>query len=375
MSGNPRTDSLGRALLKVVWQAPIWAIPFALFFGTLFGDSFKGYVGAYKISLVFALTIRLTLIALEFGIRRRMRRDGRRGLSFPVEAALILSSSVLASYLAAFIVDRTLMPGFLGSPRMFAVNGMFAFLFTVLIAGIAYAIHFYNESLARARAVEAIRAELAQAELRALKAQVQPHFLFNTLNTIAALIPTDPRAAEEMTTRLAEVFRYALSSSERETAPLSEELAFARGYLDIERARFGNRLAVVTEIEPGLEHVLVPSLLLQPVVENAVRHGIAPRPEGGTIRLQAAREGSRLRLTVEDDGPGIDPAAVARLSGATTETPRAPGGRGFGLFSVRERLRANGSSDALTIESPPGGGTRVSLRLPLSPVPTPRSSS
>jgi signal transduction histidine kinase len=364
------TDSLGRSLWKAVWQTPIWALPFAIFFGTLFGGTFKGYLGAYKISLVFAVTIRIALIALEFGLRRRMKRR-----SLPIEIALIISTSILASYVAAYIVHRTLMPGILGSPQAFAINGMFAILFTVLIAGIAYAMHFYHESLARARAVEAIRAELAQAELRALKAQVQPHFLFNTLNSIAALIPSDPRAAEEMTTRLAEVFRYALSSSERETAPLSEELAFARGYLDIERARFGNRLSVVTEIEPGLEHIQVPSLLLQPVVENAVRHGIAPRAEGGTIRLTAAREGTRLRLTVEDDGPGIDPSAVARLSGASAEIARAPGGRGFGLFSVRERLRANGSEDALTIESPPGGGTRVSIRLPLSPVPTPRSSS
>jgi two-component system LytT family sensor kinase len=222
-----------------------------------------------------------------------------------------------------------------------------------LFGGIAYAMHFYRESMARARAVEAMRIELARAELRALRAQLQPHFLFNTLNSIASLIPSNPVAAEEMTTRLADIFRYALKASEREQAPLGEELAFLRAYLDIERARFGERLAVEERIEPGLEAVLVPTLLLQPLVENAVRHGVASRPAGGRLVLEAARSGDGLVLVVADDGPGFDPAA-----------PGDPSGNGFGLHSVRERLRAAGLPDALAIDTAPGGGTRVTVTFP-----------
>ncbi len=361
MSPGRSPRSFGRSLFDAVWQTPLWAIPFAVFFGTMYGGARETYVLSYEISLVFALTIRLAMVALTHLALPALRRDapaaGRPPLA--LEIALFAAVSVAASYLAAFIIHKTFLPGFLGTTRSLALTGMYALLFSFLIGGIAYASHFYRESIARARAVEAMRAELAQAELRALKAQIEPHFLFNTLNAIASLIPSDPRAAEEMTTRLAEVFRYALSASERETAPLSEEVAFATAYLDIERARFGERLRVVVAVEPGLERVLVPSLLLQPVVENAVRHGIAPRASGGTIRIGAARAGSTLKLTVEDDGPGMSKDVVA--------APREPGGRGFGLHALRERLRASGIPDALVIETPAGGGTRIVITLPLTP--------
>ena len=345
----------GPALWRTVWQTPLWAIPFAFFFGTMFGGTWPTYRDSYLVSLIFAGTIRLSLLALEFGVLRAMRRrPGSRGPRIAVEASLYAISSVIGAYIAAFIVDRTLFHGFLGSPRAFAVTGLYAILFSTLIGGIAYAIHFYQESIARARETAEVRAELAQAELRALRAQVQPHFLFNTLNSIASLIPVDPKAAEEMTTRLSELFRHALSASERETVPLGEELAFLQAYLDIERVRFGVRLKVETLVAPGLEGVPVPSLLLQPVVENAVRHGIAPRAEGGVIRITARRHGAALVLSIEDDGVGT--------SADVLEEGREKGGRGFGLFALRERLRAVGGT--LAIERPQAGGTRVTVTLP-----------
>jgi LytS/YehU family sensor histidine kinase len=180
--------------------------------------------------------------------------------------------------------------------------------------------------------------------------------LFNTLNTIASLIASNPGAAEETTTRLAELFRYALRASDRELAPLGEELEFLRGYLAVERARFGDRLRVEESIEPGLENIPVPTLLLQPLVENAVRYGVTSLPEGGVLRLSARRTGECLVLEVTDDGPGLDPQAP-------------PSGSGFGLHSVRERLRAAGLSEALVIHSQPGTGTRVRITLPLNHVP------
>ncbi|MGH7726720.1 MAG: sensor histidine kinase [Candidatus Eiseniibacteriota bacterium] len=357
-----------RACLNVIWQVPLWSVPFALFFGTLYGAGWSSYVAAYKISLVFGYSISFSIFVLEqFILAPRARREQVRpggGRNFPLEPLLYLVASLFGTYIAALIIHNTLLPGFLSGWRSILINGMFGLLFTVLIGGIAYAIHFYRQSMERARQIEGVRAELAQAELRALRAQIHPHFLFNTLNAIASLIHEKPAAAEEMTTRLADIFRYALRASEREYAPLGEELAFLRDYLGIERMRFGPRLRIEERIEPGLESVPVPSLLLQPLVENAVRHGIAPRPEGGTITISARRNGNHLALEVADDGAGFR---------STGPAVRSDDG-GFGLHAVRERLRAQGLQDALAIESEPGRGSSVRIVLPLDgagPLPTP----
>jgi sensor histidine kinase YesM len=261
-------------------------------------------------------------------------------------------SSIAGAYAASFIIHFTLLPGFMGGWRQVVVSGLFTLLFSAVFTGYNFARVFYYQAIERARAVEQIRAELAEAELRALRAQIHPHFLFNTLNSIAALIRESPAAAEDMTTRLADVFRYTLRASEHERSRFRDELDFLRSYLEIERIRFGGRLRIEERIEPGLDSSLVPSLLLQPVVENAVRHGIAPRPEGGTLTLSARRQGGRLLLEVADDGPGMN---------GTTSTS----GTGFGLHSVRERLRAAGLPDALEIDSPAGGGTRVRITVPI----------
>ncbi len=345
-----RRVPLLRRFWNTLWQQPLWAIPFALFFGLLYGGSPRSFLISFKISLVYAYCIRVSLELLEaFVLPAIQRSRPDRRLPLWVGIAAYTVTAILGSYIAALIVQ----PNMYGSARSMLINGAYALIFSTLFGGIAYAIHFYRESKLRARAIETMRVELAQAELRALRAQLQPHFLFNTLNAIASLIPSNPRAAEEMTTRLAEVFRYALRASERETAPLGEELEFLRAYLDIERVRFGDRLTVIEHIEPGLDAVHVPSLLLQPVVENAVRHAVAPRPEGGRITIEARREGERLVLTVADDGPGFDPAA-----------PTAPNGEGFGLHSVRERLRAAGLPDALSLTTSPGHGVHVAVSLP-----------
>ena len=352
---QPRTPL--QALLRLLWQQALWAIPFAIFFGTIYGSNgLRSYVRAYWISLVFAYTVGIALWALESFVLPRFGRPAYQGGTRSIwsEGVGYTVTVLLASYAAAIVVHFTFLPGFLGSPRAVAISGMFALLFAVLFGGIAYAILFYRQAVERARAVEQLRAELAQAELRALRAQINPHYLFNTLNAIAALIATDPPAAEDLTTRLADVFRYALKGSEREHAPFGEELEFLRTTLTIERARFGARLKVEEAIEPGLESLAVPSLLLQPLVENAVRHGIGARIEGGTVRIAARRNGDTLVIAIEDDGPGLDGSS-----------PRS--GAGFGLHSVQERLRAAGPPHAIAISSTPGRGTRVQVTLPVHP--------
>ena len=152
---------------------------------------------------------------------------------------------------------------------------------------------------------ERLKRLLTEAELKALRTQVDPHFLFNTLNTIADLISTNPEQAERMTERLAECFRYALAKHSRNLSTLDEELDFARHYLEIEQVRFGDRLRVQLSRGDATGSEAVPSLLLQPLLENAIRHGLAPVREGGCVSVQRAPRGERLHLSIEDDGVGL----------------------------------------------------------------------
>jgi two-component sensor histidine kinase len=351
-----------QGLLRMLVLQAIWAIPFAIFFGTLFGTTLAAYVQAYKMSLIFAYSVGLALWATRHFIEPRLGTDDELDDRGWVIGAWYTGMALFASYVAATIIHFTVQPGFLGGWRAFAVTSMFSLVFVGLFSGISMARVFYLKAVQRARAVEQTRAELAQAELRALRAQIHPHFLFNTLNTIAALIADQPEAAEETTTRLADVFRYTLRASDREHSRFGDELDFLRAVLSIERRRFGDRLRVVEAIEPGLESLLVPSLLLQPLVENAVRHGVSSRLQGGTVTLGARRDGDRLLVTIEDDGPGFEAAAPSR-------------GAGFGLHSVRERLRVAGPPHDLVIESPPGGGTRIRVTLPVTTDSTPPTTS
>jgi two-component sensor histidine kinase len=213
------------------------------------------------------------------------------------------------------------------------------------------AMHFEQEQRALHLREERLKRLLTEAELKALRTQVDPHFLFNTLNTIADLISTQPQQAERMTERLAECFRYALAKHARDLSTLDEELGFARQYLEIEQVRFGDRLRVQLSRGDALGSEAVPSLLLQPLLENAIRHGLAPVREGGCVSVRAHREGDRLHLSVEDDGVGLRPNSR----------------NGIGLSNVQERLRTLYAQAAeFLIGARPGGrGTLVTIVIPL----------
>jgi len=191
---------------------------------------------------------------------------------------------------------------------------------------------------------------VTEARLEALRAQVDPHFLFNTLNAITDLIASDPDKAELMTERLAAFFRYTLNRQEQTLATLDEELDFVRQYLDIEKVRFGDRLTVEIRKDEGLGEESVPSLILQPLVENALRHGLSSKREGGRINVSAARDGEGLRLEVADDGVGFTDKSKDRV----------------GLTNVRERLKAlHGEAASMTIGKGPGGkGASIVLCMP-----------
>jgi signal transduction histidine kinase len=348
--------------LDLLWQPLVWSVPFALFFGTLWGGNWPAYWTAYKISMVFSYTIRWSTVAVERLLLPRLRLTAPAG-RYPWwrEGGLFAIVSVTASLVSAVLVDRFVYPGFLQGSRAWQSTAAFSLVFTLLVGGIIYARVFYRISVERALQVERMRAELARAELRSLRSQVHPHFLFNTLNTIAALIAEDPRAAEDIVTRLADVFRYSLTTASGDHARFGDEMEFLRAYLAIEHARLGSRLHFDESIEPGLETVPVPGLLFQPLVENAVRYAVAEREAGGSVRLEARRDGDSLRVTVSDDGPGFVPGTPAR-------------GHGVGLESVRERLRLAGSGHSLEIDSRPGHGARVTVTLPLRPELPPPSS-
>jgi two-component system LytT family sensor kinase len=195
-----------------------------------------------------------------------------------------------------------------------------------------------------------------EAELRALRAQINPHFLFNALTTIGYLIQTAPPRALETLMRLTSLLRSVLRS-EGEFTTLGRELELVEAYLDIERARFEHRLRVHLEVPLTLRHLRVPPLVLQPVVENAVKHGIAPQLRGGEVRVNATLDGDTLVLVVHDTGVGV--SALALESGRR---------RGVGLSNIERRLEVQyGPAATMAIESEPGAGTIVTIRMPASP--------
>jgi two-component system LytT family sensor kinase len=215
------------------------------------------------------------------------------------------------------------------------------------------------EKMERQSREATLRELAAHAELKALRAQINPHFLFNSLNTIADLIVTDPEKAEAMTVLLAKVFRHVLMHSDQQFSPVAEEMAFLRTYLDIEQVRFGARLRVSMDVDPTVSQAPIPSLILQPVVENAIKHGLAPKVGAGHINITAALHGDFVRLAVEDDGVG------AQEESPSATPPAPPAGNGVGLKIIAERLRTiyNGRA-SLDVRLAEQLGSRVTILIP-----------
>ena len=223
------------------------------------------------------------------------------------------------------------------------------FLVGILFYALAAAVHYLALVVAASRAAEQRALEslvqAREAELRALRAQIDPHFLFNSLNSISALTSSDPASARRMCIELADFLRRTLVLGQRDRIPLAEELELAEGYLRVEQVRFGPRLRVERDVEEPALTAPVPPLLLQPLVENAVRHGIAQTLEGGTIRIEARREGARLRVSVSNPR---DPDGRAR-PGAGVGL-RNVAGRLRTLFGAEARLDATAADDSYLVQ-------------------------
>jgi two-component system, LytTR family, sensor kinase len=213
--------------------------------------------------------------------------------------------------------------------------------------------------------LEISRARLARAEVRALRAQISPHFIYNALTAIASFVRTDPDRARDLLEEFAEFTRYSFRAH-GEFTTLAEELRSIDRYLTIERARFGDRLEVRLRIAPEVLPVTLPFLCLQPLVENAVRHGLSRKPGVGSLRIEAEDAGSECHITVEDDGVGMDPAVLANRTARGREPMEDDeAGQHVGLANVDERLRtAFGDRFGLVVETALGAGTKVSLRIP-----------
>lgn len=231
--------------------------------------------------------------------------------------------------------------------------------FTVL--GCVHAVTYFTEVREREAQAAKLAAQVAEARLAALRMQINPHFLFNSLNALLVLIrDQDTKGAERMLELLSDILRQVLRADQRNEVPLDEELRFLDQYLAIAQIRFSDRLRIVRRIAPGLEDALVPQFILQPLVENALRHGIGESLAGGTIEIGARLDGDDVVLTVEDDGPGI---------------PTAPQAEGVGLRNTRERIATlYGARASLELTPRPGGGTIARVRIPFHEAAEPSAS-
>jgi signal transduction histidine kinase len=275
---------------------------------------------------------------------------------FPARVSEILASELQAQWVE---IDSNIKPGAVhrfeipGSglwlslgPRLVARQYMSREVRIARAAALQLAAHHHQ--LTR----HAMREVTARAQVRALQAQINPHFLFNTLNVLASLIHSDPPKAERVTEQLADIFRYALESTRVEWVTLDDELRFLESYLEIEKARFEERLLYALDVAPSIRSIKVPAMVLQPLVENAIKHGIAPNVRGGHVRVAGQIERDNLLIVVEDTGLGQ--RSSSRNSGT-----------GVGLANVRERLQhIYGVAAGLKLEPISPAGMRVTLTLP-----------
>jgi signal transduction histidine kinase len=272
---------------------------------------------------------------------RRLLWPSRSPPTLPMIA--LVAGAIVGGWLGGTLIATAI----LGQPWNPRLTGGTALAITA-VAGLIGTYFFWT----RERTSE-IERHSVEAKLKLLQAQIEPHFLFNTLANLDALIQTDPQRARVMLGDLNGYLRATLAASRRERSTLEEEFALLRGYLDVQAIRMGSRLKYRLELPAELARASVPPMLLQPLVENAIRHGVEPKMEGGEVNVQAGAEQGRLVVTVSDTGLGWASAGAS--------------GGGVGLANVRERLAAAyGSEASVQVAEVPAGGVSVALRLPLA---------
>jgi hypothetical protein len=342
-------------------QLGLWAIG-----NTLAGAAVGLAVGALQrgfqptivlVGILFGNVVGFTVLLTSTLLPPRLREVGPLARAALVGLALF-SGSVAGTAFVFYLFPLFILRDVRQALTVSAVNAVIALVVGAVVhiyEGLRWRLAETLHEVEEVRLRESqLREQAARAELAALQARINPHFFFNTLNTISALAEEDPRRAGEIVQTLAELFRYTFKVAESGPVPLQEELDFVRRYLAVEQARFGDRLRVVREVAPETLSARVPGLILQPLVENAVGHGIAPLRGGGTVRIAARLNAGRLLVEVSDDGRGL-PAGVD------------PVREGHGLDNVRQRLATlYGGDGGLDLLGGPGGrGTIARLTIPL----------
>jgi two-component system LytT family sensor kinase len=284
-------------------------------------------------------------------LRQSLRNTGFQiACLFAVVLAELLNLGVAKLFPPRYIFCLTQSLGeiSLTATAMIYASGVFAVILPLKI---------WNNSR-NEKKLELQQLRLNEARLAALTRQINPHFLFNTLNSVSALIRTNPEQARNVVYKLSSILRRLLRNTEN-MATLREELSFIDNYMAIELVRFGDKLRFVTEIEPATLDRMVPSMLLQPIIENSIRHGLSSKVDGGMIRVRSRLSDNRLHILVEDDGVGIPEAKLATLFE-----------QGIGVSNVNERLKVLfGQEYRMWIDSKPGEGTRTGLEIPAQPIP------
>ena len=296
--------------------------------------------------------------AIIFVARRFPFGDGAPWAWLAQHVALGATFSLASVMLAASVeyVMRSASHQMMNAPAVPLIASFATGLLIYALIAISYqAVTYHRTARDREAVTTRLRADLAEAKLATLEGQLHPHFLFNALNSIAALMRVDPRQAETMLEQLSEVLRAALKSNPMQEVPLDDALHITEQYLAIERIRFQNRLQATIDASSAARRGRVPQLILQPLVENAVRHGIAPLETGGSVKVTAVVDADRLRVTVEDDGVGIGNAS-------------ATAGTGLGIRSVRSLLtHLYGADQQLDVAPRRPKGTTVTIVMPYKP--------
>jgi len=311
----------------------------------------------YGLAQSAGLALKAPIFLAYFAILAARPVTSSTRIAWVVSALTVVEYSVLVMFLLSTGVPTTASPLAAAAGSAVAPLDEGAKVLLLAVAGAASGFATtWHERLAKAydqaaREQERLAVRLGRAQFESLKQQLQPHFLFNALNAITALIPIDPRGAEKAVHGLGELLRLSLDAGAEHEVRVERELELLGHYVDMQRLRFQERLTVRIHVDPTVKTAIVPNLVLQPLVENAIRHGIQPRAAGGTVDVKAVRDGAILRLTVADDGIG------ASLDGSYRE--------GIGLGNTRARLRhMYGDRQRLTVSTAPGAGFTVDIELP-----------
>ena len=286
--------------------------------------------------------------------------EGKWKTSLIAHAIFCVLVSLVQLALDAFVLTRLGYPPGRQFPNFFEAYKFFVFinlhlsiLIYMAVVGIKSAYNYYQKYREKQLRTSQLEARLAQSRLQVLKMQLHPHFLFNTLNAISELLHRDPDGAEHMITDLSDLLRMALENLEVQEIPLKQELEFLRKYLEIEQMRFQDRLRVEMDIAPDTLDASVPNMILQPLVENAIKHGISPKAGGGRIDIGATRSNGHLVLSVSDDGVGVSADGLKSVRD------------GVGLSNTRRRLRhLYGEEHRFELSAPKTDGLRVDLEIP-----------